>query len=54
MLELARLPGRDEGEKIEVEEECMGGKLKAVTAYFGELAVGNGWVQEVDGDEEQA
>ncbi|GAA5997568.1 RNA methyltransferase [Rhodotorula paludigena] len=52
LLELARLPGRDEGEKIEVEEEWMGGKLKAVTAYFGELAVGNGWVQEVDCDED--
>ncbi|KAG8905827.1 hypothetical protein FRC01_008227, partial [Tulasnella sp. 417] len=29
-----------EGEKIEVEEEWMGDKLKAVTCYFGGLAAG--------------
>ncbi|GAA6020716.1 hypothetical protein JCM10207_001996 [Rhodosporidiobolus poonsookiae] len=41
-------PGAGEGkeERVEVEEEWMGYKLKAVTAYFGELAVGAGWVQE--------
>lgn len=28
-------------EKVEVEEEWMGDKLKALTCYFGELVVGN-------------
>ena len=34
LLELATLVG---GERIEIEEEWMSGKLKAVTAYFGDL-----------------
>lgn len=50
LLEVAGLVGADAGavddgddavrerERIEVEEEWMSGKLKAVTAYFGELA----------------
>ncbi|GAA5982823.1 hypothetical protein JCM10908_006801 [Rhodotorula pacifica] len=39
LLELAALvdPTEKGGERIEVEEEWMSGKLKAVTAYFGEL-----------------
>ncbi|KPV73093.1 uncharacterized protein RHOBADRAFT_66819 [Rhodotorula graminis WP1] len=44
LLELATLPGLGETEKVEVEESWMGWKCKAVTAYFGELAVGNGYV----------
>lgn len=46
--EVARLPevapreGAKEGEveRVEVEEEWMGGKMKAVTVYYGDLAVG--------------
>ena len=34
LLELAALV---DGERIEIEEEWMSGKLKAVTAYFGDL-----------------
>ena len=34
LLELATLV---DGERIEIEEEWMSGKLKAVTAYFGDL-----------------
>ncbi|BGP35784.1 putative diacylglycerol O-acyltransferase tgs1 [Rhodotorula toruloides] len=49
LLELATLPGLKDGEKVEIEEEWMGYKLKAVTAYFGELAVGNGYVQGEEG-----
>lgn len=38
LLELATLvDDHDEGERIEIEEEWMSGKLKAVTAYFGDL-----------------
>ncbi|KAI5475826.1 trimethylguanosine synthase [Pseudohyphozyma bogoriensis] len=37
LVEVAELV--KEGEKVEIEEEWMSGKLKAVTAYFGELAV---------------
>lgn len=51
LSELASLPGLDDGERIEIEEEWMGYKLKAVTAYFGELAVGNGWVQGDEAEE---
>ncbi|GEM11326.1 trimethylguanosine synthase [Rhodotorula toruloides] len=50
LFELATLPGLKEGEKVEIEEDWMGYKLKAVTAYYGELAVGNGWVQGRDGE----
>ncbi|GAA5876428.1 hypothetical protein JCM8547_002121, partial [Rhodosporidiobolus lusitaniae] len=61
LLEIARLPdaapwegrkdaggkgGKGERERVEVEEEWMGWKLKAVTAYFGELAVG--WKEDVE------
>ncbi|GAA6058320.1 hypothetical protein JCM3770_003614 [Rhodotorula araucariae] len=46
LLELATLPGLGPDEKVEIEEEWMGWKCKAVTAYFGELAVGNGYVDE--------
>ncbi|GAA5882967.1 hypothetical protein JCM16303_006766 [Sporobolomyces ruberrimus] len=49
LLEVANLSplkaGEREGgkrERVEVEEEWMSGKLKAVTAYFGELVVGAG------------
>jgi trimethylguanosine synthase len=38
LLELATLVDpNDAGERIEIEEEWMSGKLKAVTAYFGDL-----------------
>jgi len=50
LLELATLPGLGQDEKVEVEEAWMGWKCKAVTAYFGELAVGNGYV-DVEDDE---
>ncbi|GAA6041420.1 hypothetical protein JCM8097_005242 [Rhodosporidiobolus ruineniae] len=36
----------EDEETVEVEEEWMGYKLKAITAYFGELAVGAGWVEQ--------
>ncbi|KAJ8291548.1 Trimethylguanosine synthase [Rhodotorula toruloides] len=52
LLELATLPGLKDGEKVEIEEEWMGYKLKAVTAYYGELAVGNGYVQGEEGSGE--
>ncbi|GAA5904193.1 hypothetical protein JCM5296_005524 [Sporobolomyces johnsonii] len=45
LLEVAELAGRnDDGtrETVEVEEEWMNGKLKALTVYFGELPVGRG------------
>ncbi|GAA6006639.1 hypothetical protein JCM11491_003127 [Sporobolomyces phaffii] len=49
LLEVANLSslkaGEREGgkrERVEIEEEWMSGKLKAVTAYFGELVVGAG------------
>ncbi|GAA5939480.1 hypothetical protein JCM1841_001549 [Sporobolomyces salmonicolor] len=45
LLEVAELAGRDsEGrrETVEVEEEWMSGKLKALTVYFGELPIGRG------------
>ncbi|KAL1734496.1 RNA cap guanine-N2 methyltransferase-domain-containing protein [Schizophyllum commune] len=32
----------EQGEKIEIEEEWMGNKLKALTCYFGGLAAGQG------------
>ncbi|GAA5910531.1 hypothetical protein JCM8208_007634 [Rhodotorula glutinis] len=51
LLELATLPGLGEEEKVEVEEAWMGWKCKAVTAYFGELAIGNGYVE--GGEEEE-
>lgn len=62
LLELAALPdvapwagrpGAGEGrrERVEVEEEWMGWKLKAVTAYYGELAVEE--EEEGDGKEEE-
>ena len=44
--DLLKLRGDDDdsigldGEKVEVEEEYMSGKLKAVTCYFGGLASG--------------
>lgn len=39
--EIAALLGEeDKEEKVEVEEEWMGDKLKALTCYFGGLAVG--------------
>lgn len=46
LLEVAQLsplkPGEAEKrERVEVEEEWMSGKLKAVTAYFGGLVVGS-------------
>jgi len=46
LLEVARLsplkPGEtDKREIVEIEEEWMSGKLKAVTAYFGGLVVGS-------------
>lgn len=37
LLELATLVDPNDGERIEIEEEWMSGKLKAVTAYFGDL-----------------
>ena len=40
MKEISTLPGLDENEKIEIEEEWMGSKLKALTCYFGGLAKG--------------
>lgn len=40
--EVSALLSSDEKEKIEVEEEWMGGKLKAVTCYFGGLVEGQG------------
>ncbi|GAA5943664.1 RNA methyltransferase [Sporobolomyces koalae] len=56
LLEVANLsplkPGEREGgkrERVEIEEEWMSGKLKAVTAYFGDLVVGSG---RSDQDEE--
>lgn len=52
LLELATLPGLKDGEKVEIEEEWMGYKLKAVTANYGELAVGNGYVQGEEGSGE--
>jgi trimethylguanosine synthase len=63
LLEVANLsplkPGEKEGgkrERVEIEEEWMSGKLKAVTAYFGELVVGAGGngddVEEDEEDEE--
>jgi trimethylguanosine synthase len=49
-------PGEKEGgkrERVEIEEEWMSGKLKAVTAYFGELVVGAGENgEDVEEDEE--
>ncbi|GAA5853805.1 hypothetical protein JCM9279_001672 [Rhodotorula babjevae] len=53
LLELATLPGLGETEKVEVEEAWMSWKCKAVTAYFGELAVGNGYVERGEGEEEE-
>ncbi|GAA5964248.1 hypothetical protein JCM3765_002784 [Sporobolomyces pararoseus] len=63
LLEVANLsplkPGEPEGgkrERVEVEEEWMSGKLKAITAYFGELVVGaggNGEEVEDEGEEEK-
>ncbi|GAA6059684.1 hypothetical protein JCM10212_000071 [Sporobolomyces blumeae] len=59
LLEVADLsplkPGEPEGgkrERVEIEEEWMSGKLKAVTAYFGDLVVGAGNATGVDGDED--
>ncbi|BGP43859.1 putative diacylglycerol O-acyltransferase tgs1 [Rhodotorula kratochvilovae] len=52
LLELASLPGLGADEKVEIEEEWMGWKCKAVTAYFGELAVGNGYVEQAQDGEE--
>lgn len=37
LLEIAALADPVKGERVEVEEEWMSGKLKAITAYFGEL-----------------
>ncbi|KAL1664610.1 RNA cap guanine-N2 methyltransferase-domain-containing protein [Schizophyllum commune] len=34
----------EQGEKIEIEEEWMGNKLKALTCYFGGLAAGQGYL----------
>jgi len=53
LLELATLPGLGETEKVEVEEAWMSWKCKAVTAYFGDLAVGNGYVEGVEDEEER-
>lgn len=55
LLEVAELSplkaGEREGgkrERVEIEEEWMSGKLKAVTAYFGDLVVGAGVTGEVE------
>ncbi|BGP20626.1 hypothetical protein JCM10213_007162 [Rhodosporidiobolus nylandii] len=59
LLELAELPqvapwkGRTRAEnakeRVEIEEAWMGYKLKAITAYYGELAADAGWAGEADG-----
>jgi trimethylguanosine synthase len=45
-------PRLREGEKVEVEEEWMGTKLKALTCYFGGLAFGQEYMFEESGVEE--
>lgn len=42
--QISALPGLLEGENIEIEEEWMGSKLKALTCYFGQLAT---WQNEL-------
>lgn len=59
LLEVANLsplkPGESERgkrERVEIEEEWTSGKLKAVTAYFGELVVGAAGGDRDDSDDE--